>query len=182
MAKQATLSKLDHLDEQLDNLVDFLAAHTDTALRHRPAPEAWSALDTLQHLQRAEYFSQQYVRKKLSFNPELRPAGLATFWRSVLLEFYFVSPQKFQAPQEVAKASFDLEKTLKDITDDFRRDRQALRRYLEGLDASLFRKEIYKHPFAGRLSLKGMLRFFEGHMLRHEKQIKRALVHAKAVA
>jgi hypothetical protein len=44
-----------------------------------------------------------------------------------------------------------------------------------GLPDHLYDKEIYKHPFAGRLSLMGMVDFFEHHFRRHREQMRRAL-------
>jgi hypothetical protein len=47
--------------------------------------------------------------------------------------------------------------------------------FLDNLPAEYADKEVYRHPFAGRMSLAGMLSFFEAHFINHRRQLYRAL-------
>ncbi|MEL6277183.1 MAG: DinB family protein, partial [Bacteroidota bacterium] len=58
---------------------------------------------------------------------------------------------------------------------EWRKVRQELNDYLKELDSDLFKKQVYKHPFSGRISIDGMLAFFLAHFQRHRKQALRAV-------
>lgn len=167
--------RLDALDAALDALVDELSGHSIEALQQPPAPGQWSALQVMQHLMRSEELSMQYLRKKLSYQPELQKAGMAAALRSRLLRFYLRLPFKFKAPAPVDASTFKTDVSLDELARRWRANRRELRAFLDGLPADLYDKEVYKHPFAGRLTLMGMVDFFDGHFRRHREQIRRGL-------
>jgi hypothetical protein len=49
--------------------------------------------------------------------------------------------------------------------------RHELREFLLQISESHIRKNLYRHPIAGRLNLCQMLIFFDDHLKRHKKQI-----------
>lgn len=53
--------------------------------------------------------------------------------------------------------------------------RKAMRDTLLCFDGSILDGETFKHPVAGVMDIWGMLSFFESHIQRHEKQIKKTL-------
>jgi hypothetical protein len=55
-----------------------------------------------------------------------------------------------------------------------------MKSYLEDLPEHIFDKELYKHPFAGRVTIRGMVDFFGGHLERHAKQIDRTIAKVTA--
>lgn len=167
--------RLTKMGQRLQSLLDQLSAYDDDTLNRKPADGGWSALQVMCHLMLAEEGSVKYVRKKLSFNPELKEAGLASAWRSFLLNFYFKLPFRFKAPPGVGDDVLPLKSSFREVSQRWLASRQDLRRYLESLPPEMFHRSIYRHPFAGRMSLDGMLRFFDGHFERHRKQIERVL-------
>ncbi len=167
--------RLKRIDQRLETLLEELSGYDNDTLNRKPADGGWSALQVMHHLMLAEEGSIRYVRKKLSFDPDLKDAGLGSSWRATVLNFYFLLPFKFKAPPGVDDAALPEKSDFEEVAKRWRKNREELREYLQGLPQELFRKSIYRHPFAGRMSLEGMAAFFDGHFARHHKQIKRTL-------
>ncbi len=173
--KKFTTQQLDKLDRQLDSLLSELSAYSEAQLNRQPRPDAWSALQVMHHLLLAEQMSMAYVKKKLSYNPALKNAGLGGAWRIFLLWVFVHTPLKFKAPKNVSGESLPPYSTLQATGEAWKNIRKELRDYMTILPDELFHKSIYRHPFAGLLSLTGMLRFFEWHFTRHLKQIRKTV-------
>jgi uncharacterized damage-inducible protein DinB len=172
---QPTQKILDRIDHKLEKMISDLEQRPTEALNQAPYPGAWSPLQVLYHLVLAEKLSLGYIKKKLSYNPELPKADWRARLRTSVLNAYLKSPLKQKAPANVNESNFPDDLSLEQITKDWRAMRQELRSYLEGLEPELFSRQVYKHPLSGRMSLAGMLSFFENHFDRHHKQIQRAL-------
>ncbi|MEL6720728.1 MAG: hypothetical protein AAFP82_18635, partial [Bacteroidota bacterium] len=67
--------KLDKLDSDLRNLLTDLEGYSEQTLNKKPDEKSWSVFQIMSHLILAEGGSLRYVKKKLSFNPELKTAG-----------------------------------------------------------------------------------------------------------
>lgn len=176
-AMNTNISKrLDNLNRLTEDLYAELKNYSDEVLNRRPGPGQWSVMQVMEHLLLSESLSEKYVRKKLSFNPELPDSGFLGAWRVFLLRVnneYL--PIKFKAPKAVGSEALPESSSLEDVMNRWRANRASLREYLAGLPQEYFKKSIYRHPFAGLLSLSEMLDFFELHFRRHLKQIKRTL-------
>ena len=173
--KAALDRRFQKIDRNLHQLLEELSQYDNETLNRKPANGGWSALQVMHHLLLAEEASLKYLRKKLSFDPKLQRAGLGSYMRSSLLNLYFNLPFKFKAPEIVSEAVMPETSDFKEVAERWRSSRAALRQFMEGLPKDVFQKSVYRHPFAGRLSLGGMLRFFDGHFQRHQKQIWRTL-------
>ncbi len=180
MTKAATLKQLDRLDQELSALFRELEPYEDSRLNYCPADGGWSVLQVLHHLILAETASLGYVQKKLSFNPALEKAGARAAWRLFVVDFYFRMPTKFKAPKGVDRAALPDESGFESTREQWETQRKALRQYLSHLPEDRFDRELYKHPFAGKMTLRQMLQFFGMHIKRHQKQIKRVLKEAEA--
>lgn len=171
-----TLTKRKHqLEEDLDSLLARLTAYSDETLNKSPEEGAWSAMQTLHHMSLAESLSLKYVQKKLSYNPELKKTNLLTHLRRLSMYVSFWIPVKIKAPAAISGEALPKESKLNDLITAWKEQRAATWVYLESLPDHLFQVEIYKHPFAGRLDLAGMLVFYQAHFDRHKKQILRTL-------
>lgn len=178
--KAKTLEKLDSLNQRLQDLRRQWSGHTADQLNYRPEPGVWSALDNLQHLRLSEGLSHEYLKKKLKGNIEDIPkAGMSARLRAMGVTLFMRSGRKRQAPKMVDESSFPERSELTDILDQWHTQRQELRAFLEKQPEGVFEREAYRHPFAGRLSLLGMLRFFESHFERHFKQAEERLAAAR---
>lgn len=171
--KRSTKKVLDQLDHDLRLLFKELQVYTDDQLNRSPAPDKWSVIQVMHHLMLSEQLSHRYVVKKLSFEPELKKAGIQAKGREWLVRSYLASPLKRKAPPMIARENLPAFASFWDTVKKWKTQRLELRDYLEDLDGNMMDKEIYKHPFAGRLSLPGMLRFFNAHFRRHRRQIEK---------
>ena len=163
------------LDQKLSVLLDDLKKHPDVFLNKSPGEGKWSALQTMYHLMIAEKKSHEYIEKKLSFNPTLKKAGVATWGRATMIKSYMSSPLKVKAPAAVGDQVIPNDLTFWEIAKPWKENRAALLKFLQTMPQEYVNKEIYKHPVGGRLGINGMLTFFETHFDRHKKQIYRAL-------
>jgi len=92
---------LKNLDQKLTNLLRDLKNYSDAKLNEQPSSNEWSVLQIMQHLMKAESGSVMYVKKKLSFEPELAEAGVLSSFRSVFLNIALSSPIKIKAPAKI---------------------------------------------------------------------------------
>jgi len=174
--KEKTFEKLQALNEQVTDLHAFLSDYDADTLNKRPEPGVWSALDVVQHLRLSEDLSHKYLQKKLSGEPEkIGKAGLRSSLRSVAITLFMRSPAKRKAPKMVNESTFPERSDLDELMQAWKEQRQELEAFLRKQPEIVFEKEAYRHPFGGRLSLLGMLRFFETHIDRHRRQIERTL-------
>lgn len=174
--KEKTFQKLQVLNEQLDDLHRFLTDYDADTLNKRPEPGVWSALDVAQHLRLSERMSHQYLQKKLNSDPgKMGKAGLRSSLRSMAITLFMRSPAKRRAPKVVNESTFPQRSDLDELMQSWKQQRQELEAFLRKQPDIVFEKESYRHPFGGRLSLLGMLRFFEDHLERHRRQMERTL-------
>lgn len=176
MTKFFLLSRDARYTQTVNDLLAELEPLPDETLNRRPPGGGWSAIQTMHHLILTEELSLAYVRKKLSFNPELNPVGLAARWRGFLLWAYLSAPLKFKAPQNVGDDKLPAYSSFADTRARWQKIRADWSDFFEKMPAELVGKAIYRHPRVGRLGWPQMLAFFEVHLARHTKQVRRALL------
>lgn len=172
---------LKNLDDKLVSLLHDLKNYSDAKLNEQPKDHAWSVLQIMQHLIKAEGGSIAYVQKKLSFEPSLETAGVKSSFNSVMLNLALSSPFKVKAPAQISGDNLLTNLTFWDVAKQWKQQRNELRTYLEGLPLDLYDKDVYKHPMTGKMTLSNMLSFFNTHVDRHTKQIKKTLKKIDAV-
>lgn len=172
-------NQLDTLDAELKLLLRDLKKFSDEDLNWNPKEGKWSVLQVMLHLMTSENLSIKYVQKKLSFNPELKSAGVFDSGRKAVVSFYMKLPFKVKAPAVVAEDKFPDEAAFWELVKQWKSQREELRSYLGSLPDDVFNKSLYKHPVAGRMSLGAMLSFFIDHFRRHRKQIDKVLKNFK---
>jgi len=168
-----TSARLDQINLELRQLFDHLKLYTDDQLNRRGPNGKWSVLQNMHHLILGEGYAQKYVTKKLSFNPELKKAGIMNSLRSNVLTLYMRSPFKRKAPPAVAEEHLPTNAEYWATIKQWREQRESLAELLNSLSDDMLKREIYKHPFIGRLNAFQMLVFFQGHFRRHERAIRR---------
>lgn len=166
---------LEQLNRNTDNLLRRLDNYEQTVLDTPAAPGVWSVMQVLSHIRLSEKLSLDYIKKKLSFRPVLKKAGLKAKIRFWILKFYVNSRIKFKAPRGVSSEALPASCSLSEIRSGWGVERKALSDFIQGLDDGLLDKELYKHPVVGKLTPGQMLHFFNLHFQRHERQINRRL-------
>ncbi len=170
-------AQLNILDKKLNDLLREVKVYSEDQLNRKPKEDAWSVIQTMHHLMMSENGSLKYVKKKLSFNPELKNAGAKATLREMGLNTYLNSPFKWKAPEGISGDNLPKHETFWKTAQKWKSQRLELREYLETFPDELLKKEIYKHPFVGRITIPGMLRFFDRHFNRHHKQIRKIIKH-----
>ena len=166
---------LTSLEQERQDLHTLLQAYSDESLNQAPGPGKWSAVQVMHHLILSEELSLKYLQKKLSFNPTLEKAGWKSQMRKGLLKLYLGLPFKFKAPKGVNDEALPDFVSLADTMARWESARNGISDFLEKAPDTYIDKELYKHPFAGKLTLSGMLEFYQHHFRRHREQIIRTL-------
>lgn len=167
--------QLQQLDRELDAQLERLSQYSYEQINRQPAPDSWSATQAMHHLILSESLSMQYCQKKLSFEPTLKKAGLLAGMRALLVRYYLLSPFKFEAPPMLATPVLPTESKLEELASQYRAQRVLFAEFIATVPEKYLDKEVYKHPFGGRLSLLGMMDFFAAHFKLHSKQAMRAV-------
>lgn len=172
---------LKHLDQKLVLLLRDLKTYSDNKLNEQPSATEWSVLQIMQHLMKAEAGAVLYVKKKLSFEPELANANVMSSFRSIFLNIALTSPLKIKAPDKISGEALLTGLTFWEVAKQWKAQRDELEIYLESLPTDFYSKDLYKHPMSGKMTLSSMLSFFNKHVDRHTRQIRRTLKKIDAV-
>jgi len=167
------------INEDLTELISTCQKLDHETLNWKPSENEWSVAQVCQHLMLTEKLSMKYVKKKLSFNPKLKSAKLTDTWRVGTLGLYSKFSWKVKAPKAVNENNFPAESNFEEIKSHWKEERTALWEYFNKIPEEHIGMQIYRHPIAGRMSMRGMLVFFHEHFLRHRKQINRILAKNK---
>lgn len=173
--KNKILSANARYTAQVEDLFRELESRPHGLLNRKPADNGWSALQVIFHLILVDENSLAYVRKKLSFNPVLKKAGIGASLRSILLLVTLYSPIKFKAPKAASSELIPETGDFEEAKARWRKIRSEWTDFFAQMPADLAEKAAYRHPRAGRLNWLQMLRFLSAHFERHRRQIRRAL-------
>ena len=181
MKQRSQLSdKFDQSDRLLQELLKELGGVSESLLDRKPDPGVWSAKENVYHLIKAEQLAYRYLQKKL-LQPaaEMPVAGWKGRWRIWKVHVFFALPFKIKAPEMVVPVDMP-ELSMAELAAQWRQQRKELRDLLLAQSDDIFDKAVFNHPFAGRLTLWGMLDFFSAHLRRHQQQIRRTLAQVSA--
>jgi len=161
------------LEAARQELLALAASHGEAAFNRRPRPEAWSAAQALEHVMISESLSLGYVRKKMQAGNTLPKVGLPSALRLLALQLYLASPLRARAPK--ASASVPDHSGLDDLRARWGAIREDWRTFLESFPPELLGRMVFRHPFAGLLSLTHALGFLQAHLDHHARQVRAAL-------
>lgn len=150
------------------------------ALNRPPAPGKWSALQVLQHVVTAEALTLGYVRKKMQAGLALEKAGPASRLRLLAVQIALALPLRVAAPGPAGEVPAQSElQALRARWDEVRGD---LERLVRGFPPELQDRLVFRHPFAGRMTLAHALGTLEAHLEHHVPQVQRAVALAASAA
>lgn len=173
--KEETRSLYRKYIAEVGDLIRSLEALEPQKLNRKSADNSWSILQVLYHIVLVEENSIAYLRKKLSFNPELKNSGIGAEIRSRLLGITLISPFKFKAPKSASPDKIPENGTLQDVAQRWEKVSADWTDLLEKMSDDLPMKALYRHPRSGLLNLTQTIRFLQGHFRRHRRQIQRYL-------
>lgn len=142
-------------------------------LTRKPSPDAWSVVEVMVHLIKAENGTLNYLRKKLEMGGHRKASPFAAF-RKALLNFVLGLPIKYKAPK-IVQLENGIDMPYSEARAQWDAVREALRKEYEAIDPALITHDLFKHPFAGKLNLLQSVSFMHHHMTRHFSQVDRTL-------
>ena len=171
--------QLDEVDEQLHKLVKRLSRHSEEDLNRKPSDTEWSVMQVMVHLQLAEFYTMEYMKKKLSNGNVPKKNSIKGKIMTKMYGLVFGFPMKINAPDLISGEALPLKSSFWDVTKQWKQQRVELRAFIMGLSEDQLKGEVFKHPIFGRSDAYGLLKFYLLHTKRHEKQINRLLSYYK---
>jgi hypothetical protein len=156
-------------------LLAELSKCSELLLNRKPADQGWSAIQTIHHLILVEEQSMAYLRKKLSFDPELKSPGWLAGLKMLLLKLTLALPIKFKAPKSAGSDHIPETDTLESVKSRWMKTRADWTQFFESMPENLLDKAVYRHPRIGLISWLQTISFLSSHFNRHKQQIKRAI-------
>ena len=160
--------KFESLEESRKALIGSIESANESNLNKAPKPGKWSVNQILYHLLMSEYGSYKYVTKKLQ-SDNITTNGWKSKMASLILKIALVLPLKYKAPKvaRIPPESLD----FLELKSTWEINRAALWEMISTLPEETAKKNIYRHPAAGRFNLSQMLTFFQDHFDHHQKQV-----------
>jgi uncharacterized damage-inducible protein DinB len=167
------------LEAQRAELLEEFATWSTTRLDFRPAPGAWSVVEVLDHIVRAETGTIADLRTGLQ-HPH--PLGEEERPRIAELDRALRSDQSFKVPATAAAIHPDAQTTLADVADRWQQARLDLGSLLETLPPGIDRCGVFRHPFAGWMTVADVLEHFSAHLYHHGFQLARLRASSASVS
>jgi uncharacterized damage-inducible protein DinB len=171
-APAAVRARFDRLESSRRTLLESLAGLPDEAVRRPPAVGAWSIVQVVGHLTLAEEATLAYLRKKMQAPPSaIAPAGAMSWVRMVAVAALLRSPLRRKAPGPTADPPAAV--SLAEARARWDRVRAEWAAFLDAFPPDLLGRAVFRHPFAGRMSIAHTLGFMQEHQRHHARQIAR---------
>lgn len=172
MTQQTTgrLTRMDRVELKREALLSAAEALTEDELTRRPEPDAWSALEILEHLVLAEDgvvgdLSGDAATERRKGRRSLKDRVL---YRVVMFILRFGIPVRVPSRSMVPRG----ESTLEELTERWRKNHRVLRSFLEDPRSSSDECR-FRHPISGPMTTDQALRMLEVHLDRHVGQFHR---------
>ncbi|MBX0331682.1 DinB family protein [Pontibacter sp. HSC-14F20] len=158
------------LEESRNRLVGELEGLDEELLNRATPTGKWSINQIVAHLIQVEQLTNSYIQRKLQ-EDKLESASLAHTFRSLLLRVALHSGMKFKAPDAVAKVPAYA--SLNSLRIQWDAARYQLEDTLTELPQQQLDKCVFRHPYAGMLTIGQTLDFLQDHFSHHARQISR---------
>ncbi|HAD14855.1 MAG TPA: hypothetical protein DCF33_20700 [Saprospirales bacterium] len=173
--KESIIRANEAYSKEVADLLKELSGCSDLHLNRKPSDQGWSAIQTIHHLILVEENAMAYLRKKLSFDPELKPPGWLAGLKMLLLKTTLALPIKFKAPKSAGSDKIPETDTLESVKSRWMKTRSDWTFFFESMPENLLNKAVYRHPIIGLISWLQTISFLSTHFNRHKRQIKRAI-------
>jgi uncharacterized damage-inducible protein DinB len=167
--------QIKHLDQKKHLLMNLISSLSEEKYRTQPDPNTWSIGQIANHLYLSELLSTTYLRKKLSYPDTIPAFSIKSWWSLFWVKFILWTNFKVKAPPKINM--WDNQEVLLPQELDIKWNQlrtelvEIILDHLPQFNSHL----VYNHPFAGRMTMKQMLIFFNHHMYHHLRQAKQIL-------
>lgn len=177
---RALASRLARLEASRQRALAALAGAPADALNRPPAPGKWSALQVLHHVVTVEALTVGYVRKKMQAGAALETAGPASRLRLLAVQVALALPLRVTAP--AVAGDVPAESELAGLSARWDEVRRGLEDLVRSFPPELADRLVFRHPYAGRMTLAHALGTLEAHLDHHIPQVERAVHGARAAS
>jgi hypothetical protein len=165
---QKRFQRLQDLLQTYQNEVNGLS---HDQLNQTPGSGGWSINQVIHHISGAEAGTILYIQKKLINPSESKNAGIKSLYRSTLLRYALRSKRKFRAPKVLTEPTGPYH--VEELFTAWKATRNELEKLFDSIPAEHKKRQLFRHPVVGYISLKQTLGFMGHHMQRHLEQIQR---------
>lgn len=169
-------TEVSKLEKQLDELLQMVKPLSSKQQNFKPDANSWSMLQVFRHMMQSEGQINKYLRKKILGAETTGKAGIGAFFRSIILNTAMRLPIKFKVPDAI-KVNLDENYDYEKLSTEWKSLRKEIRAFLEDINEETARKEIFRHPVMGRMSILQGLAFMQVHLERHTQQVERIMSH-----
>jgi len=167
------IAPLEKLSQSTTVLFNKLANTNLEILQKKPTENGWSVIQVINHLIMSETQSLMYLTKKINGIGEVNDRQWTDFYKIPLMRLSMSGRIRFKAPKFVSNPS-NVE-TLDEVKEKWNNQREKFRQFLDEFPDEHMEKKIFRHPFAGRITLLQTILFFNFHLYHHQTQIDRIL-------
>jgi uncharacterized damage-inducible protein DinB len=171
----AVRQQFNKLEEKKKKLMHLLLTLPGDMYTKQPSSHQWSVAQAANHIFLSEKLSLAYLKKKLAY-PDAIPRYHPKSWGGVLLvKLVFMTNYKWKAPQAINMWEAQQVLSPAELEQKWNSLREELISFLEKHSPSFGKHLVFRHPYAGRMTMTQMLIFMNDHMGHHLKQINRIL-------
>jgi hypothetical protein len=163
------------LEKKKKVLMEKIAALTDERYLRQPSSGGWSVAQAANHIYLSEQLSMAYIRKKLSYPDSLQRFQFRSWPAVWLLKFALWSPYKRKAPQNINMWGNQPILSMEELDKNWDTLRKDMITLIDQYQPSYGKHMVYRHPYAGRMTMHQMLIFFNDHMAHHIRQIDKII-------
>lgn len=154
-----------------ERMLDELEYWDVTKLTEAPEGQ-WNSLQVLEHVMLSEKGCLEYMLKKTASGHEaLDIMGEEQIKNSATLNEKLASDQKWKAPDAMPDPSGDA--SLSEMIVAWDELHSKYEKFLRQLDEAFYDRLVFRHPYAGPLSLEQTFEFLTEHINHHMHQLKR---------
>lgn len=154
-------------------LINLITSLSDEKYNQQPSSGSWSVAQAANHIFLSEQLSTAYIRKKLSYPDTLLPFQIKSWGGVYLIKLVLWSGYKRKAPVNINMWDQQPILSQADLEQQWSKLRADMITLIEKHQEAFGSHMVYRHPFAGRMTMHQMLIFFNDHMAHHMKQINR---------
>ncbi|HEX7020010.1 MAG TPA: DinB family protein [Gemmatimonadaceae bacterium] len=161
-------SRFDELERQRRALLEELGSHSPAQLAFRPSDRSWSMADVVQHLILVEEGMLQFLTKKPPRPDNRSPAERLQYAMFKLLVQF---PLRVKVP--VPSVIPTVQATLEELSPRWDSVRARYEEYLSNVTEPQLSMLVFKHAFAGPVTILETLDVMRLHILHHGHQLRR---------
>ncbi len=154
-------------------LMNLIAPLSIEKYNQQPSSGSWSVAQAANHIFLSEQLSTAYIRKKLSYPDTLLPFQIKSWAGVFLIKLVLWTSYKRKAPVAINMWEQQAILSREDLEQQWSQLRADMIMLIEHHQQAFGSHMVYRHPFAGRMTMHQMLIFFNDHMAHHMKQINR---------